>query len=137
MLVFNVPARDVRAWRDTVRSDIQRAEKYLGGRSDADDILDLCENDYMLLWIVVDLDDNYQAAIVTQVQDYPKLRCLTLVACGGTNMKKWLSIANVIIRDYAKKKGCTIWEIWARPAWIRVLSKYSARQSLVVLEGPV
>lgn len=137
MLVFAIPAAQVHAWREDVIDDLYRVEPYLHGRMDAEDLLLLCEHDRMLLWIVTDDDDNYIASIVTQVSEYPKARVITFVACAGKNMRTWLHAASVIIRDYAKKKGCTIWEIWARPAWKRVLSKYSVRELLTVIDGPV
>lgn len=137
MLVIEIPALMVRAWREEVLPDLRRVERYLHGRMDAESILDLCESDNMLLWVVLDDDDNYVASIVTQVSDYPKARVITFVAASGKDMKSWLHTASVIIRNYAKKKGCTIWEIWARPAWKRVLSKYSVRELLTVIDGPV
>ena len=91
-----------------------------------DDVL----NGDALLWIAYD-GKRIAAACVSQISETEWRKVCTIVACGGTEMDRWLGLLEQI-EAYAKAEGCSASRIIGRDGWGAVLPAY--RPHRVVLE---
>lgn len=74
-----------------------------------------------LVWIA--WDEKIKAAASTTLQRIGGDLICVLTACGGEDMREWVSLLGKI-EDYAKAEGCKSLRIYGRPGWGRVLEKY-------------
>lgn len=78
-----------------------------------------------LLWLAH--SEKIEAAATTHLAN----KVLTIVACSGHQMERWLPLF-AQIEDYARKEGCRAVRIFGRRGWERVLDGY--RAEYVILE---
>jgi hypothetical protein len=83
-----------------------------------------------LLWIAWN-GSAVEAAATTSLIETDTEKVCVLTACGGENMRRWLSLLGEI-EDYAKAEGCSRVRIFGRKGWVRVLERYRIRN--VILE---
>ncbi len=83
-----------------------------------------------LLWIAKD-EKEIVAACVSQIGETEWRKVCTIIACGGTEMRRWLGLLDQI-EAYAKAEGCSASRIVGRDGWSAVLPAY--RPHRVVLE---
>lgn len=83
-----------------------------------------------LLWIAWN-GSAVEAAATTSLIETDAEKVCVLTACGGENMRRWLSLLGRI-EDYAKAEGCSRVRIFGRKGWMRVLERYRIRN--VILE---
>lgn len=74
------------------------------------------------LWISLD-DGKLEAALITRVVDYPKMRVLSLPFLGGKAMEKWLHF-QAQIEEFGRSQGCKEIEGYARAGFRRVLKDW-------------
>jgi hypothetical protein len=82
-----------------------------------------------LLWIA--WSGTIEAAATTVLTETNTGRVCVLTACGGTDMRRWLSLLETI-EAYARDEGCARLRIFGRKGWARVLKDY--RVTNIVLE---
>lgn len=90
------------------------------------DVLDGCA----LLWLASN-GETIEAAAVTQLRQTEQRKVCILVACGGSDMKRWLALLDGI-EVYAKAEGCDAMRIYGRRGWQRMLPHYQLAR--VILE---
>jgi hypothetical protein len=83
-----------------------------------------------LLWLAVE-NDKIHAAAVTQLAQTEWRKVCEIVACGGSDMRRWLHLIERI-EQFAKAEGCSATRIVGRKGWARVLSNY--RTTRIILE---
>jgi hypothetical protein len=83
-----------------------------------------------LLWVAYDGKD-IAAACVTQIEETERRKVCTLVACGGSQFRRWVGLLGEI-EEYARAEGCSASRIIGRDGWAAVLPAY--RHHCVVLE---
>lgn len=83
-----------------------------------------------LLWLAIE-SGEISACCVTQLAVTEWRKVCELVACGGSEMDRWLWMLGTI-EKYAKAEGCDAVRITGRNGWARVLPDY--RPFRVVLE---
>lgn len=83
-----------------------------------------------LLWVAYDGKD-IAAACVTQIEQTGRRKLCTLVACGGSQIRRWIGLIDQI-EEYAKAEGCSASRIIGRDGWSAVLPDYKPHR--VVLE---
>ena len=81
-----------------------------------EDILKRLQVANMQLWVV----NEYEAAAVTQVQQYPQFKSALIVALGGENMNEWLDEFIETVEKWASEIGCAYMEEYGRKGWERV-----------------
>jgi hypothetical protein len=105
-----------------VRAFIDAALVRTGGRFLAGDVLDLLLNGKVRLWVSWnDEEKQVDAAIVTEIIQYPRLRELRIWLVGGRNMKAWFADAEALIAEFARDKGCAMMASGGRHGWLRVI----------------
>lgn len=83
-----------------------------------------------LLWLVHD-GSRIFAAVLTALETTELRTVCNIVACGGSEMNRWLGLLPQI-EAYAAAEGCAAVRIIGREGWQRVLPAYRKRR--VVLE---
>ncbi len=121
--LHGVPAPDIPGLWPHVLPVMEAAEGFWQGRMDAKHVLHECMMGRMQLWVVADSIDDIEAAIVTQVCEYPTRRACRYVLASGTGLKLWEG-ADEVLTAWAHARGCSLMEATGRPGW---KSKMKAR----------
>ena len=104
---------------------LKRSVATAEGKYEVDDLLDCILKDELVLWVVLDTNnDEIIAAVTTRLIEYPQGNAMALDWVGGTRMKEWLPIAHPIMVSYAEDHNCKYLEGYGRKAWGRLLGKY-------------
>jgi hypothetical protein len=90
-----------------------------------DDVL----NGDSLLWLAHD-DKEIAAACISQIGETEWRKVCTIVACGGTNMNRWLGLLEQI-EAYARAEGCSATRIIGRDGWSAVLPDYRHHRAIL------
>lgn len=114
------PARVAEFWPH-VRRMLRRAIER-GGLSLVETVRDEVLSGRALLWLVWS-DEKIDAAVVTQLTMTDAGKVCILVACGGTEMERWLPLLEEL-EQYAKAEGCVAFRIFGRRGWARMLPTY-------------
>ena len=93
-----------------------------GGRFEASDVLALLLAGKARLWISWDADEKrVEAAIITEIIEYPRLRELRIWLVGGRDRKAWFDEAETMIAQFARESSCTVMASGGRRGWLRVI----------------
>jgi hypothetical protein len=138
-LVCVPPDKVALAW-PSVRSPIFAAMKR-GDLSSFGPVEDSVLRGDALLWLAIVRDDGserangqggcVQAAAVTELHQTEWRKVCVVVACGGSNMGRWIGLIEKI-EAYARAEGCEATRIIGRKGWARVLTSYQTKR--IVLE---
>ena len=71
------------------------------------------------IWLC-ESEAGIDAAIVTEIVNYPRKRILEMMFVGGSNMALWLPEAVRVFDEHAKKTGCAHIACLGRRSWGRV-----------------
>ena len=83
-----------------------------------------------LLWLAWD-GEQIRAAAVTELHRINGRKFCLIVACGGRERERWLSLISDL-EQFARDEGCDAMRICGRRGWTRVLPDYRATR--VILE---
>lgn len=120
--LLQVPPDKILAVMPDIQPMLQPAIDLSEGRWDVWAVIAHLLQGHMVLWISV-RDGKPEAAMVTRIIDYPKMRVLSLPYLGGRARQNWLRFEPQIIA-YAKANGCQELEGYARPGFRRVLKDW-------------
>lgn len=70
------------------------------------------------IWLC-ETDGNIDAAIVTEVVNYPRKRILEMMFVGGSKMRAWLPEAIRVFDAHAREAGCAHIACLGRAGWCR------------------
>lgn len=70
------------------------------------------------IWIC-EVNDEIQAAIVTEIKQLPRKRVLEVSFCGGRNMRVWIGKLVATLDRHAVETGCEAVISIGRPGWLR------------------
>ena len=117
--IGGVPAHAIMLVWERVEPLLQRVVKPETGYS-LDSVLTALQLSAMQLWIV----NDFQAAIVTSIQERPLHRVLWVQFLAGDSMDEWLSDWIAVQEEYAKHNGCAAIEFQGRRGWNKVHEKH-------------
>lgn len=105
-----------------VRGHIDRALRRDGsGRYEPADVQAALLRGDAQLWVAWNTDTKTaDAAIVTEIIDYPRLRELRIWLIGGGDMKAWVYEARDMLEAYARAYGCRYICGAMRKGWLRI-----------------
>jgi hypothetical protein len=73
------------------------------------------------LWVAWDDDARrVDAAIVTEIINYPRLSECRIWLVGGRRMKTWVDAAHAEIEAFARQHGCAFLTGGMRRGWLRI-----------------
>lgn len=124
MKVALIPNTEVaRVWSE-VEPHLKRAVARSRGRFEIVDLLEHCVTGVQQLWIVMDdRTENLDivASFTTEFLNYPRVRALNCVFCGGYQISAWKDVVSATLRQFARDNECGIVELTGRPGWRSVL----------------
>jgi len=120
----------------------KQVEKYLdkplaidGYAYTSQDVLNSLINGKMQLWISWSRkEEKVEAAIVTEIVDYPQKRACRYFLAGGENMKSWFKKMKHEIEQWAKLNKCQQVELVGRKGWTKWLKDYTPKHIVLVKE---
>lgn len=80
-------------------------------------------NNQMTLWIAQQEDAVVRACAVTQIIQYPKIKCCNWIVVGGLGMEDWLHLRGPI-EEHAKAQGCEAMESISRPGMVKRIREF-------------
>ena len=98
------------------------------------DLLQMAMRGQVGIWIC-EVAGTVRAAIVTQIEQYPRKRVLEVMFLGGSDLRDWLDDAMDVLIAHAQQTGCDHLATLGRPGWARVLG--ARRTGDVVLVRPL
>jgi hypothetical protein len=141
-----IPAEEVRKVAHLVRSLVENACKFSGGRFDPDEVIAACAGENpnwkAQLWISGYSGGGEPTTLdsiaVTQISIFSTgLRVLEVALVAGRDAHSWLQYEDRFV-DWAAKQGCTRMQMIGRRGWAKVLSRpwrESARMFERVIEA--
>lgn len=94
-----------------------------GGRYELPDVLDALLRGKARLWASWDAESQkFDAAIITETIQYPRLKELHLWLVGGEGRRHWYDEAEAMITAFARADGCSVVASGGRRGWLRGLS---------------
>lgn len=91
-------------------------------RYTTDDILAELIAEKMALWIAIDPDnraDPIDAALISIISEFPRLREFYLPWCGGRHMWRWVHEMDRVTDEAARAHGCAVKTCGGRAGWER------------------
>ena len=93
-----------------------RAGRYLPA-----DVLHEILHGRVKLWIEWNNETGQvDAAVITEIINYPQLRELRIWLVGGRNMTTWAKPALAMVEDFARAEGCRLVSGGLRKGWARI-----------------
>lgn len=121
-IICEVPIADLGLVWPHVREHIARALKHdpCGGWL-PDDVLTCLERDQAKLWVSWDDETKtIEAAMTTELLDYPRARVCRVWLIGGRNMKVWAPLFRDATETWARAAGAKCMLAGGREGWSRV-----------------
>ena len=132
--IFDVAPGNVAFLWSQIRPHIERAlDRDGSGRYLPDDVLRFAVKGTVQIWIAWNPETHeIDAAIVTEIINYPRLRELRLWLIGGSNMKAWVREAIDTLEAFGRAHNCVYAIGGMRKGWMRIGQGY--RQTGVTFE---
>lgn len=117
------PEQAPMVWPD-VYNMLKPAVDHTDGRWSMDSLLHaLCTGAHHL-WIAQNSDGEIEAAMTTQIAQYPHARMLCISFLGGSNYDLWKNGWMEELEECAKRMGCTGLESIARKGFAKLMKEY-------------
>lgn len=95
------------------RPQLERVITRMDVGDTADGVLTSLQLGHMQLWSTA----GGQAAVVTEIQTFPKYRLLLIYLVAGENAQDWLATGDQQLAAFAKSEQCKYIEFQGRPGW--------------------
>ena len=130
-----IPTDKIKEVENFVTDSIDKALKFSGNHYNLDDVLKQLYDGTAQLWILWNekKKTKYQGCIVSKILERPNTKSLNLFIVTGRDRKLWQDKITTI-EDFAKEKGCSHLETYARPGWSRILKKHNYKTTHYLLE---
>lgn len=130
-----IPTDKIKEVEQFVTDSIDKALKFSGNHYNLNDVLKQLYEDKAQLWILWNdkRKTKYQGCIVSKILQRPNTKSLNLFIVTGKDRKLWQDKITTI-EDFAKEKGCSHLETYARPGWSRILKKHNYKTTHYLLE---
>ena len=130
-----IPTDKIKEVEQFVTDSIDKALKFSGDHYNLNDVLKQLYEDKAQLWILWNekRKTKYQGCIVSKILQRPNTKSLNLFIVTGKDRKLWQDKITTI-EDFAKEKGCSHLETYARPGWSRILKKHNYKTTHYLLE---
>lgn len=112
-----------------IENYLKQAVEHTGGRFFIEDIKANIPHRRQQLWIAYEEDeDKIYGAVISEVQDYPRLRVLSIAYAGGIEFHKWLPNLLESCQEFGKLHKCKSFEIYGRNGWGKMLEHIGAKK---------
>lgn len=120
--LIGIPSDMMVDWWATIEPTVETACARSGGRYGASDILEYARDGRMQIWVVME-EHEMLSLTITEIVNFPKFRECRLLACTGSDYKRWVHLLS-IIEEWAVSVGCRKMLAITRLGWEKVLSDY-------------
>lgn len=131
-----VPSSTIEYFWEVVQPMINAALKHADGKYSENDIFRLLKEKNMQLWVIADIEDIIQAAIVTQIVEYPNKKVMFIVLVGGVKFDNWSHVLPHFV-SFARDHQCQSIEGYGRSGWETKLKHLGFKKILTVYRFPV
>jgi hypothetical protein len=119
-----VPPQMLNTIWSKVENYMAASAEYTYGRYTVDDIKDTITDYDHHLWIAFDDKKNdIEGAVVTNFITYPRKKALSMVFCGGRDVRAWKDQMISMLQAWAFDNNCDVIECTGRPGWVKILSE--------------
>ena len=101
-----------------IASYLAKSTRRAGGAYEPIDLLRGAFAGQFGIWIC-EVDDRIEAAVVTEIKQYPRKRVLDVIFGGGNNMHNWIKPLVETIDRHAREAGCEAVVCIGRPGWLK------------------
>lgn len=115
---------------------MDKAAYYTRGRYEAQDILDAIVQYNHQLWVAFE-DADIKGIAVTSFKQYPRMKCLDVIFCAGTDGRTWKDPMLEMLQHWAHDNGCDRIEATGRLGWAKVFEGEGSKPLWQVFELPV
>jgi hypothetical protein len=130
-----VPPQDVGLIWKQVEPLLDKPLEIDGYAYKSKDIFDSIINQKMQLWISWNVKNkNVEAAIITEIIQYPQFRSCRYFLAGGNNMKSWFNLMKEQIELWSIKNKCQRIELVGRKGWVKWLKDYKQKHIILMKE---
>jgi hypothetical protein len=136
MQISIVPTEYVDTCWEKIRTYMEGAAKYTYGRYTADDIKDSITQYDHHLWVAFEGTD-IKGAVVTNFMFYPRRKYLSLVFCGGMELKTWKGPMLETLQRFARDTNCNGIESTGRRGWAKVFKNDGYKSMWAAYELPI
>ena len=109
-------------WNDTAHH-LKLALDHSYGEYSLSSLYEAISDNSMQLWVSLDSFDTVEAALITQILDFPNVRICQMLMCGGREANNWAHFKE-IIEDWAAQIGCQAVELVGRRGWKKYFKDY-------------
>ena len=113
-----------------------RAAEYTYGRFEVEDILDFIAQPGHHLWIAFD-GEEVKGITVTRFMQYPRVKCLDMVFCGGDDGMEWKDPMMKMLQHWGYDNQCSKIESSGRVGWSKIFKNDGYKMLWQVYELPV
>lgn len=103
-----------------VEHHVEAALEYCHGSYWAVDLLEAVEKGEKQLWVAQRQDGHVVAALISQINRYPRRTSICVPWIGGTEVRTWFRKALLAIESWGMENGCDALEGGARRGWLRL-----------------
>lgn len=111
---------------------IQSALEHGGGELNSDDIMRLCCERDMQLWVVT-REGVAVGAATTEVIVYPNKKRIRIVTLGGSEFEKWATLLDGILIGWAKENEAVGSEVFVRKGFTKKLSDLGYKERYIAM----
>lgn len=116
--VVGVPANRILAVWKHVWPVIKSAVIQNGGYEEGD-VLKLLTSRQGQLWLSITEDNDIEAAMVTMIEVYPRMKACLLLFLAGRDVENWLPYWDQF-EDWARAQGCNEIRFIGRKGWAKI-----------------
>lgn len=119
--MIGVPAEKLEPIWPVVEPLLEKALEGNCGEVTTFDVYQGIKSRDLQLWVIY--DGSVQAAVITEIINYPRKKTCRALQVAGSNMDEWMHLIQVI-EDWAKEQGARSMELIGRKGWERYMKQY-------------
>lgn len=131
-IVRGIPAAIVPKMWEFALPYIKRALDHTSGEVAPDDLLKLCVERAMQLWLV-NHENRVVGAVTTEIVTYPHRKHCRVVTLAGSDFANWLPIIDATLCEWATAQGCDALESYVRKGLVPKLAAHGYRHKHSIL----
>ena len=141
MNLVRIPIQELDKVWSMIEKDIKSALAYSSQLTDSDFVFDLAKEGKFQIWVLWDkeqkkTEQKYFGVVVTELIKRKFGKVCHIYIMTGRQRHKWQHLISKI-ENFAKKEGCEMMELIARPGWQKVLKIFDYKRTHVVLEKEI
>lgn len=121
-MLYGIGQHEIEAVWPEVEPWLKGSVERTRGKYTIDDLKDGLLQGHAQLWIWK--TETALGVIVTQIEEFPRNKCLVVRIGTGTNAKEWAEPAAERLEEFGRYAGCDAMIMVTRPGWEKLLPSY-------------